>query len=109
VHRSDCSNIGTDDFESGRMIDVKWSENESSSYSVEIQINADDRRGLIAEVSNKIFSMGIPLTSVNARLGKGSAAVIIVGLEISDIGQLEIIFKGLKSLPGVHEVFRIHR
>ncbi|MGE5494036.1 MAG: RelA/SpoT family protein [Burkholderiales bacterium] len=109
VHRSDCSNITTADFESGRMIEVKWSENESSSYGVEVQINADDRRGLIAEVSNKIFSLGVPLTSVNARLGKGSAAVIIVGLEISDISQLEIIFKGLKSIPGVHEVFRIHK
>jgi guanosine-3',5'-bis(diphosphate) 3'-pyrophosphohydrolase len=109
VHRSDCSNITTADFESGRMIDVKWSENESSSYGVEVQLNADDRRGLIAEVSNKIFSLGVPLTSVNARLGKGSAAVIIVGLEISDISQLEIIFKGLKSIPGVHEVFRIHK
>ncbi len=109
VHRSDCSNISTADFESGRMIDVNWSENESSSYSVEVQINADDRRGLIAEVSNKIFGLGVPLTSVNARLGKGSAAVIIVGLEISDISQLEVIFKGLKAIPGVHEVFRIHK
>ena len=53
--------------------------------------------------------MGVPLTSVNARLGKGSAAVIIVGLEISDISQLEVIFKGLKAIPGVHEVFRIHK
>lgn len=109
VHRSDCSNISTADFESGRMIDVKWSENESSSYNVEIQLNADDRRGLIAEISNKIFGMGVPMTSVNARLGKGSAAVVIIGLEISDIGQLEIVFKGLKAIPGVHEVFRIHK
>ncbi len=109
VHRSDCSNIGTADFEKGRMIDVTWSRDESSSYSVEVQINAEDRRGLIAEVSNKIFNLGIPMMSVNARMGKGSAAVIIIGLEINDIGQLDGIFKGLKSIPGVYEVFRIHR
>ncbi len=109
VHREDCSNIVTADFEKGRMIDVAWSKDENSSYSVEIQVNAEDKRGLIAEVSNKIFSLGVPMTSVNARMGKGSAAVIIIGIEINDIGQLEGIFKSLKSIPGVHEVFRIHK
>ncbi len=109
VHRSDCPNIKTEDFEQGRMIDVAWSKDELSSYSVEVQMNADDRHGLIAEISNKILSMGIPMTSVNARMGKGGAAVVIVGIEISDISQLDAIYKGLKSIAGVHEVFRIHK
>lgn len=109
VHRSDCPNIKTEDFEQGRMIDVSWSKDERSTYSVEIQMNAEDKRGLIAEISNKIFNIGIPMTSVNARMGKGGSAVVIIGIEIYDISQLDIIFKSLKSIPGVHEVFRIHK
>ncbi len=98
VHRSDCSNVGSSDFEQGRMIDVAWSKNESSSYNVEIQITADDRNGLMAEVSNRIYNLGIPITSVNARMGKGGTALIVIGLEISDISQLDEIFKNLQEI-----------
>jgi GTP pyrophosphokinase len=109
VHRSDCPNVTTEDFESGRMIDVAWSSSETSSYNVEIQVIADDRNGLIAEVSNKLFSMGFSITSVNARMGKNHTANMVFGFEISDIAQLDAIVKGLRSIAGVRDVYRIHK
>ena len=109
VHRADCSNVTTADFESGRMIDVKWAVGESSSYNVEVQVTADDRSGLIAEVSSKLFDMGVSITSVNARMGKGRTAFMVFGFEISEASQLEPILRGLKSIDGVQEAFRIHK
>ena len=109
VHRSDCPNVTTDDFESGRMIEVIWSTSDKSSYNVEIQVIADDRSGLIAEVSNKLFNMGFSITSVNARMGKNRTANMVFGFEISDISQLDAIVKGLRSIEGVRDVFRIYR
>jgi GTP pyrophosphokinase len=109
VHRCDCSNVTTEDFESGRMIDVAWSISESSSYNVEIQVIADDRNGLIAEVSNKLFSMGFSITAVNARMGKNRTANMVFGFEINDISQLDAIIKGIRSIAGVRDVFRIHK
>ena len=89
VHRSDCSNVSSADFEYGRMIEVKWSEREASYYNVEIQVTAQDRPGLIAEVSNALYEMGLSITSVNARMGKGHTAIIVIGLAISATEQLE--------------------
>ena len=109
VHRCDCSNVTTEDFESGRMIDVAWSISESSSYNVEIQVIADDRNGLIAEVSNKLFSMGFSITAVNARMGKNRTANMVFGFEINDISQLDAIIKAIRSIAGVRDVFRIHK
>ena len=109
VHRSDCPNVTTEDFESGRMIEVLWSTSDKSSYNVEIQVIADDRSGLIAEVSNKLFNMGFSITSVNARMGKNRTANMVFGFEISDTSQLDAIVKGLRSIEGVRDVFRIHR
>ncbi len=109
VHRSDCSNVTTEDFESGRMIEVSWSTSEKSSYNVEIQVTAEDRTGLIAEVSNKLFSMGFSITSVNARMGKNRVANMVFGFEISETSQLDAIVKSLKTIPGVRDVFRIHK
>ncbi len=109
VHRSDCSNVSSEDFESGRMIEVAWSKNEKSSYNVEIQVTAEDRTGLIAEVSNKLFSMGFSITSVNARMGKNRVANMVFGFEISETSQLDAIVKSLKTVDGVRDVFRIHK
>ena len=109
VHRSDCSNVTSEDFESGRMIEVSWSTGEKSSYNVEIQVTAEDRTGLIAEVSNKLFSMGFSITSVNARMGKNRVANMVFGFEISESAQLDAITKSLKSITGVRDVYRIHK
>ncbi len=109
VHRADCSNINIVDFEEGRMIDVAWSKNEQSSYNVEIQVTADDRTGLIAEISNQLYNMGFSITSVNARMGKNHTAIIVIGLEITDISQLEDIIKSLKNIAGIRDVFRLNK
>ena len=109
VHRSDCSNVRTIDFEEARMIDVVWAGGKSASYNIEIQVTADDRTGLIAEISNVLYTMGFSITSVNARMGKNSTAIIVIGLEISDISQLDGIQKGMRDIAGVQDVFRINK
>lgn len=109
VHRSDCSNVRTTDFEEGRMIDVAWAGGESASYNIEIQVTADDRTGLIAEISNVLYTMGFSITSVNARMGRNSTAIIVIGLEISDIKQLDEIQNGMRAIKGVQDVFRINK
>jgi len=109
VHRRDCSNINHFDFEEGRMIDVAWSKDEKSTYNVEIQVTAEDRGGLIAEVSNMLYDMGYSITSVNARMGKNQAAIIEIGLEINDLKQLDNVVTSLKKIPAVHDVFRINK
>ena len=109
VHRSDCSNVRTDDFEQGRMIDVAWAGGESAAYNIEIQVMADDRAGLIAGISNVLYTMGFSITSVNARMGRNNTAIIVIGLEISDISQLEDIQKGIRNIGGVKDVFRINK
>ena len=109
VHRADCPNINLVDFEEDRMIDVAWAEDEKSSYNVEIQVSADDRHGLIAELTNQIYDMGYSITSVNARTGKNHLAIMEIGLEISRLSQLDEIITRLRKISGVRDVFRINK
>ncbi len=108
VHRSDCSNVTGSDFEFGRMIEVKWSERETSSYNVEVQVTAQDRSGLIAEVTAALYEMGLSITSINARMGKNHAAIIVIGLTICATSQLSEIQKRMRGISGVTDVFRLH-
>jgi GTP pyrophosphokinase len=108
VHRSDCSNVSGTDFEYGRMIEVKWSDRETSSYNVEIQVTALDRAGLIAEITAALYEMGLSITSVNARMSKSHTAIIVIGLTISATAQLGDIQKRMRGISGVTDVFRLH-
>ena len=108
VHRRDCSNINELDFEEGRMIDVSWTTGETSYYNVEVQIVADDRGGLIAEITQLLYSLNLSITALNARTSKNSTAMINVGMGISDLNQLTAIINKMKGIKGVHDVYRLN-
>ncbi len=108
VHRSDCSNVSGSDFEYGRMIEVHWSDRDTSSYNVEVQVSAQDRPGLIAEVTAALYEMNIAISSFNARTSKNRTAIIVIAVTISATEQLGDIQKRLRGISGVTDVFRLH-
>ena len=107
VHRADCNNINDIDFEEGRRIEVEWAEEEASKYEVEIQVNANDRAGLLVEISQLLFALGHSLIAVNARTMKGNTCAISLKIEISNIDELEMIITKLKMIESVTDVFRV--
>ena len=59
IHRTDCINIiNLSDVERSRLITAEWEDNdleEGGQYLAELKIFADDRRGLLLDVS-KVFT-----------------------------------------------------
>jgi GTP diphosphokinase / guanosine-3',5'-bis(diphosphate) 3'-diphosphatase len=109
VHRKDCCNINEIDFEQGRIIDVEWAGEERPSYNIDIEIRADDRNGLLSEVTQLMYNLNYSIMTANARRQKDKLAVIELGLVISNINDLEIIKSKLMKLAGVREVYRINK
>jgi len=109
VHRKDCPNINEVDFEEGRIIEVEWAGEERPSYDVDIMIQADDRNGLLSDVTQLMYNLNYSIVTANARRQKDKLAVIELGLVISNIGDLDIIKKKLKSIQGVQDVYRINK
>jgi guanosine-3',5'-bis(diphosphate) 3'-pyrophosphohydrolase len=108
VHRKDCRALKNEDFESERMIAVEWVGNEKASYNVEIQIIADDRSGLIADVTKSLFNLGRDITAINAKTGKYSHASISLRVNISSVEELNETIERLKLLDGVEKVYRVN-
>ncbi|NLY43168.1 MAG: bifunctional (p)ppGpp synthetase/guanosine-3',5'-bis(diphosphate) 3'-pyrophosphohydrolase [Clostridiaceae bacterium] len=106
VHRKDCSNVKLTGEESSRLIEVSWEKSQSVSYLSDVQVLANDRGGLLVEVTNCIADSKIPLKGINARTSKDKIAVINLTLEIQGTEQLDKIIKKLRKLDGVFEVNR---
>ena len=92
--------------EENRIIDVKWFDQEKVTYTVEIEIFANDRNGLLADIIQKINEKKAKILGVNARATKERIAVTEVTLEVDNLDGLNKIIRELRKIDSVYEVKR---
>ncbi|MGI6124648.1 MAG: RelA/SpoT family protein, partial [Acetivibrionales bacterium] len=109
VHRKDCSNIRNTIIDGdARLIEVYWYKNVSTnvSYLAEITLKANDRSGLIVEITNAIGESRIPLRAINARTSKDMSVLMQMTLEINNTSQLDRIISKMSRIKDVFEISR---
>ena len=87
IHQQDCRNIQlTLKSYPERFFTVNWGRETQQSYPVEINLEADDRAGLIRDISNIIAGEHISLLGLNSRVNKlENRAFISLTLEVKSI------------------------
>ena len=113
IHRTDCINvINLSNEERGRLINAEWdtqfAKGESNtSYLAELKVVANDRVGLIVEISRQLADDDISVKGFNVRTTKDMQAILNVTIEIKTKEQLERVVTWLKNLRDVTEVERV--
>ena len=113
IHRTDCINvINLSNEERGRLINAEWdtqfAKGESNtSYLAELKVTANDRVGLIVEISRQLADDDISVKGFNVRTTKDMLAIFNVTIEIKTKEQLERVVTRLKNLRDVIEVERV--
>lgn len=92
--------------EENRIIEVEWFKQEKVTYTVEIEIFANDRNNLLADIVQKINDSKSKLLGVNARASKERIAVTEVTLEIDSLESLNKLIRELRKIDSVYEVNR---
>ena len=92
--------------EENRIIDVEWYNEEKVSYSADIEIYANDRSGLLADIIQKIGETKAKLVGVNSRSNKERIAITEVTIEVESLDELNKIIKALRKIDSVYEVNR---
>jgi GTP pyrophosphokinase len=99
VHKSNCSNVGGDKNE--RLINVSWVHFNDLYYRAAVDVTAENRAGLLADVTSVIFENKLSIDEINARKLKNGNACIEITLEITNVEQLKSIIAKLQKVPGV--------
>ncbi|MCI6277892.1 MAG: bifunctional (p)ppGpp synthetase/guanosine-3',5'-bis(diphosphate) 3'-pyrophosphohydrolase [Clostridium sp.] len=108
VHRKDCKNIySIPASEKDKLVEVVWTEAEKSGYTAEIQIIAEDRSGMLSEITVVISELKIQIDAINARTTDDGLFVSNTKLRITDVAELNNVIKRLKRIKGIMEVARI--
>ena len=111
VHRTDCINIvNASEEDRHRMITAEWSmpegEKASESYYAELVMYANNRSGVILDIS-KIFSENkIDILSLNSRTSKQGTATISVGFQVKGKDQLQYLITKLSAVESILDVTR---
>ena len=106
VHRSDCTNIGDLLTEENRIIDVAWFDDTKASYNVDIEIYANDRSGLLADIIHALSEQKAKLMAVTSKANKERIALTEVTVEVENTDELNKLLKAVRKVDSVYEVTR---
>lgn len=106
VHRKDCINIRNLLSEENRMIDVEWYNENQANYEVDIQVESNDRSGLLMDILKEIGTTKAKIMGVNTKTTKDRIAIIDITLEVENIEELNKAIKVLRKVDSVYEVRR---
>lgn len=108
VHRSDCTNINTDDAQQ-RLIPVEWETalNDRKEYNVDIEITGYDRRGLLNEVLQAVNETKTNISAVTGKSDRNKSASIIMSIAIHNVSHLQRVVERIKQIPDIYAVRRI--
>ncbi len=73
IHRTDCVNVlNMSEMDRARLIEAEWqpAENKSEKYMAEIQVYANNRTGLLVDLSKIFTERKIDMRTINSRTSK---------------------------------------
>ncbi len=108
VHRIDCNNIlHLKEKDQARLIEVEWGDTDTKRYPVNILIQANDRHGLLSDITRTLSDDKVNVIAVNTVSNKKEqSARMAVTIEIRDLQQLTRIMDKISQLRNVLEVSR---
>jgi GTP pyrophosphokinase len=105
IHASDCQNAMNDD--PHRRVEVEWDSTKEYIYPVRIRIFSENKKGLLAEISNSISSNEVNIKNATVNTTDDQKAISTFEVEIRDLNHLKKVIKGLEKIKGVNQVERV--
>jgi GTP pyrophosphokinase len=109
VHRADCPNLREMVAKNGeRLIEVEWGLNQAaggSVFPVDVMVLAQDRQGLLRDISEVFTKEKMNVIGVQTQSIKGTAWMTFT-VEVADAGRLHKVLGLVAELPGVRSARR---
>ena len=104
IHRGDCPNLLTLSA-TDRRVEIDWQEQEGESFAVRLVVNAEDRRGLYADILQAISATGTNIRGADLHTKDGSAFGTVF-VEVDNLPHLAKVLKAIRRVKGVTGVDR---
>lgn len=109
IHRTDCINvINLPEQERMRLIDAEWQPEsvDGKRYTVEINVYAHNRTGLLVDLSKLFTEKKIDITSINVRTSKQGTATFDMTFDIGSRSELNSLLEKVRQVESVIDIER---
>ncbi|MEM7588740.1 MAG: bifunctional (p)ppGpp synthetase/guanosine-3',5'-bis(diphosphate) 3'-pyrophosphohydrolase [Myxococcota bacterium] len=105
VHRRDCPRVL--DLEPQRRLSVSWGKGARLVRRVGLQVLADDRNGMLMELSGVLSHHGVNISRAQCHVSQTGRVLATFSCGIVDASQLKQVMRSLQAVAGVHSVRRV--
>ena len=107
VHRERCNNLGDMRENSERLVALRWDDQVEGEYAVELRIEVENRRGMIAVLATRINAMGVNIEKISTEDKDYQFTFVDLEMMVQNRVHLARIMKRLRSTNSVRKVVRI--
>ena len=110
IHRTDCINVlNMSELDRSRLIEAEWQSPESATsetYMAEIQIYANNRTGLLVDLSKIFTERKIDVRGMSSRTSKQEKATISMSFNVKCKEELNTLIEKIRQVDSVLDVER---
>jgi len=106
IHREDCKNVQALKKSPDRFTGVSWDGDNSTSYRVEIEIDAWDRTRLLEDLSRTFSESGLNILEAKCNTRHPMVRNRFV-VEVGDTAQLKQAISRLRQVDAVFDAYRV--
>ncbi len=107
VHRERCRNLGDTRGNNERLVALRWDDAVEGDYAVELRIEVENRRGMIAVIATRINSMGVNIEKISTEDKDYQFTYVDLEMMVQNRLHLARIMKRLRTINYVRKVTRL--
>jgi len=106
IHQTDCRNIGYLRDDPEKCIYLEWSDSLEEEFSVNLTIQVESHRGIIAELATTASGIGADVVAIDISEHEGQLANVHMEVTVTDRIHLARVMKKLRRLKSVNRITR---
>jgi RelA/SpoT family (p)ppGpp synthetase len=109
VHRERCNNLNDMRDATDRLVALRWDDQVEGDYAVELRIEVENRRGMIAVIATRINAMGVNIEKISTEDKDYQFTFVDLEIMVKNRVHLARIMKRLRSINSVRKVTRVRK
>ncbi len=106
IHRQNCGNLAEYRKQPEKWLSVAWEATEGRSFASEIQLDINNRVGVLAAVASAIAGTETNIDQVSLEERDGNSSALRFQLQVRDRKHLARVMRTIRRMPDVQRVFR---
>src|SRR3569623_1257480 len=104
IHAPDCEKALA--LDPARRLDVAWDAQSQTTRPVTVEVQAEDRPGLLSSISRAFTENGVNLSQAKCRTSEDGKAVNTFQVSVTHVDQLKNVLRNLQAIEGVVSAHR---